>query len=155
MKKIVSLVLGVMLLVAVSAQADSYTYSLTSAANSTNTSDAIPISGWLDKVELSINGTATTQTMLIATFDGTVAVDVIVTNAVTSKKVVRPRVQPTDNTGTVIPAVESSGGTNATTVLNVVYDKILAGGNIKVRTVNDSTIASTNKVVFYYEPLKR
>jgi len=156
MRKIVMGILAC--LCAVSVMADSYTYTYSSAGIGTNLSDAIPISGWLDKIELS-NGTgaAATTTVVVATYDGTTAIDTLVTKAVTTPVVVRLRVQPTDNTGTVIPAVAITGAeTNVTTLLTVPYGPVLVGGNIKISTINvHSTTTNENKIVFYYEPLKR
>lgn len=135
--------------------ADSYTYTLVSDGNTTNTSDAIPVSGYLDKIEMSGPGSARTNQIVIATYDGTTAVETIATvSALTTPKVVRTRVLPTDNTGTALAAVGGTG-TNTLTQLNVMYEKILVGGNIKVTTINAHANACTNKVVFYFEPLKK
>lgn len=158
MKRMIVGSIGV-LLVASMACADTYTYSLTAAVGSTNVSAAIPVSGYLDKIEIS--GAGGTSTVVIATYAGalgTTAVDTLATLTLTTPKVIRLRVQPTDNTGTVIPAVYAAGGTggtNAATMLVVPYDKVLVGGNIKISTIDSGATGDTTKYVFYYEPLKK
>jgi hypothetical protein len=157
MKKIVVGLIG-LLVMASMACADTYTYTYVNGGNNTNLSAAIPVSGYLDKIEMSIlAATERTSTVVVATYDGTTAVDTLGSVTLTGTKVIRLRVQPTDNTGTVIPSVWSAAGTdgtNASTILSVVYDKVLVGGNMKVSIANAHTHASTNKIVFYYEPLK-
>ena len=159
MKKMIVGVLS-MLVMAGFVCADSYTYTYV-AANCTNTSEVIPISGWLDKIELSQTaGLSTTRSnvIVVATYNGTTAVDTLASVTLGAAKVVRLRVQPTDNTGTVIPAVWSgsgTAGTNASTILSVPYGPVLVGGNIKVTIQNDHANASTNVITFYYEPLKK
>lgn len=142
-------------LCAVGAFADSYTYTYTSLGNSTNTSAALPVSGWLDKIEVSGLGATRTNAVTVATYDGTTAIDTLANATLTTAKIIRLRVQPTDNTGTVIPAVAGTG-TNSLTQLNVPYEPVLIGGNVKIVCVNDQITNTNNvKVVFYYEPLKR
>lgn len=154
-KQMIVAVIGMLALAGVVC-ADSYTYSLVSAANSTNTSDAVPVSGYLDKIEMSINAATCSNNIMVATYDGTTPIDKIASNNVATFTIVRPRVQPTDYTGTVIPAATATTDSNTVaTVLSVVYDKILIGGNVKIYTINPFAIASTNKVVIYYEPLKK
>ena len=143
-------------LCAVGAFADSYTYTYTSLGNSTNTSDALPVSGWLDKIEVSGLGATRTNTVTVATYDGTTAIDTLASATLTTAKVIRLRVQPTDNTGTVIPAVAITGAeTNVTTLLTVPYGPVLVGGNLKCNIINDHANSNDVKVVIYYEPLKR
>jgi hypothetical protein len=156
MKKMIVGVLS-MLVMAGFVCADSYTYTFV-AANCTNTSEVIPISGYLDKIELSQTaGLSTTRSnvIVVATYNGTTAVDTLASVTLGAAKVVRVRVQPTDNTGTVIPAVLGTSITNYSTALNVPYEKVLVGGNIKVTIQNDHANASTNVITFYYEPLKK
>jgi len=141
-------------LCAVGAFADSYTYTYTSLGNSTNTSDALPVSGWLDKIEVSGLGATRTNTVTVATYDGTTAIDTLANATLTTAKIIRLRVQPTDNTGTVIPAVAGTG-TNSLTQLNVPYGPVLIGGNLKCNIINDHANSNDVKVVIYYEPLKR
>ena len=156
MKKMIVGVLS-MLVMAGFVCADSYTYTFV-AANCTNTSEVIPISGYLDKIELSQTaGLSTTRSnvIVVATYNGTTAVDTLASVTLGAAKVVRVRVQPTDNTGTVIPAALGASITNYSTALSVPYEKVLVGGNIKVTIQNDHANASTNVITFYYEPLKK
>ena len=158
MKRKIGYALALVCVMAIGAVADSYTYTYTSLGNSTNLSDALPVSGWLDKIEISGDGATRTNAITIATYTGTTAVDTLATVTLTTPKVIRLRVQPTDNTGTVIPAVYAAGGTggtNAATMLTVPYGAVLAGGNMKCNIVNDHANSNNVKVVFYYEPLKR
>ena len=158
MKKIVSIMLFVLAFGSL-AMADTYSYEYIAAGNYTNVSDQIPVSGYLDKIELSGLGATRTSGVVVATYTGTTAIDTLASvSALTTPVVVRLRVQPTDNTGTVIPSVWSAagtGGTNASTILSIVYDKVLVGGNIKITIINAHVNAQTNKITFYYEPLKK
>ena len=142
-------------LCAIGAVADSYTYTYTSLGNSTNTSDALPVSGWLDKIECSGLGATTTNTITIATYDGTTAVETIGNVTLTTAKIVRLRKLPTDNTGTDLAAVLGASITNYSSVVSLDYERIMLGGNLKIRTVNVHANSNDVKVVFYYEPLKR
>ena len=150
------MILGIMLAVAfcVNANAETYVYTATIAANSTNLSAALPVSGTLHKIEISGFSSTVTGTVTVATYDGTTAVDTIANpGALSANKIIRLLVQPTDNTGTVIPAAYAAGGTggtNAATVLSVPYIPVMVGGNVKVRCVNDVGNSIPLKVTFYY-----
>jgi len=139
--------------------ADTFTYTLEADNNTTNTSAALPVSGWLDKIELSGPGEGATNSVVIATWDGTNAVDTLasVSSMTNTPKVIRLRVVPTDNEGTDLAAAFSALGkdTNASQVISIPYDKVLVGGNIKVRTINTAGNDNNLKVVFYFEPLKK
>ena len=155
-KSIVSMMVG--FCVVGGAFADTYTYTLAAANNTTNISAALPISGYLDKIELSGPGAGATNNVVVATYDGTTAVETLATvSSLTTPKVVRLRVLPTDNTGTSLAAAFSALGTstNASTLINIPYQKVLAGGNLKVTTINTAGNSNDLKVVFYYEPLKK
>lgn len=167
MKQVMGLV-GVLVLVAGCALADTATVSLTlTNGQATTYSDAIPASGWLDKIEIvNTDGAACTSTVVIATYSGTTAVETFGTASVTTPKVIRPRYLPTANTGVALSGATtsstgSSDGTNitnvvATTVLNIPYERPLIGGNLKMAAscvANDTT--NTVTAVLYYEPLKK
>jgi len=148
----------VSLCVVVGVYADTFTYTLEADNNTTNTSAALPVSGWLDKIELSGPGAGATNGVVIATYDGTTAVDTLASvSSLTTPKVIRLRVVPTDNTGTDLAAAFSALGkdTNASQVISIPYDKVLVGGNIKITTINTAGNDNDLKVVFYYEPLKK
>lgn len=135
--------------------ADSYTYSYASLGNTTNTSDALPVSGYLDKIEFSGAGATRTNSIVVATYDGTTAVDTLASVTLTTPKVVRIRALPTDNTGTALAAVAGTDVTNYSSVVALNYEKILIGGNVKARIVNDHANSNDVKIVVYYEPLKK
>lgn len=153
--------LVVLLCVVGLASADSYTYSLTITNGQAATlSAALPISGWLDRVEIRQDNPATSA-VYVATYDGTTAVDTFVSLATltTGQKVVRPRFIGTGNDGTALSGVAaqyaagkfalstaSADGTNltsitcsyspsntvVTTVLQAPYERAMIGGNLKV-----------------------
>lgn len=175
MKRILSGVL--MVLLALSARADTATCSLTvTNGGGVYTSDVINVSGWLDKIELITGTTGTpTQSVTIATYSGATALETFATvSALTSTKVVRTRVLPTDNTGTALAyaAASASGGslsvagvetnvtaalTNSlvTTQLVVPYAQPWIGGNVKMlvdpaagSTVGTNTVTAT---IYYHK----
>jgi hypothetical protein len=152
MQKLIGCVIGLALAFTLNARAETYVYEVKMANNTTNLSAALPVSGILNKIEISGFSAAVTGTVTVATYDGTTAVDTIVNlSALSANKIIRLMVQPTDNTGTVIPAVVSAGSTNTTTQLVVPYQPVMLGGNIKVRTINTDGNSIACKVVFYYE----
>ena len=159
MKKLIGILAVVLIAFSVNALADSYSYEMVSGGTQVLTTAALPVSGYLDKIEVTPLTGSGTNNIVIATYAGTKAVEVIglITPLTTVSKVIRLRSLPTDNTGTALAAVEGVGyGTNgATTMLVVNYDKILAGGNLKIVSTNTGTIAVTNVFTFYYEPLKK
>jgi len=111
-------------------------------------SDAIPVSGILDKIEIVQTGTASTNLVTLATYSGTTAVETFVSLAdnTAGADVVRLRVLPTANTGSALAAA-STGGTNTsvavTTALMVPYQAPWIGGNVKMAVTGSGT-ASTN-----------
>jgi hypothetical protein len=158
MKRIVSMAAVLFLSVAFFVKADSYTYTYVNEGITTNTSDAIPVSGWLDKIEISGSGSTRTSTVTIATYTGTTAVETFASSiSNNTAKVIRPRVKGTDVYGTALTYAIINGGdaTNVTQIVTVPYEKPMVGGNLKINIVNLSAGYNTNKVVIYYEPLKR
>lgn len=156
MKKVM-LSLGVFLVVAVMAGADVYTYQVTvTNAQPIGYSDALPISGYLDKIEICQDSGATT-TVTVATYISTTAVDTYFSAAIadTANTVARPRFIGTSSAAAALAAV--NGTTNScTTVLVAAYEKPMIGGNVKVAvtgTLNDGSNVVTVRI--YYEPLKR
>lgn len=138
--------------------ADSYTYTatLTNAQNITY-SDALPVSGYLEKIEFAQDSAATT-TVTVATYASTTAIDTYATAAVsTTTKLFRPRVVGTDNGGTALAAVVVNETTNtvATTQLQVPYERSMLGGNVKVAltgTANDGSNPVT--VTIFFDPVE-
>jgi hypothetical protein len=152
MRKMIAV--GMILAVAfvMNASAEVYVYSATISANSTNLSDALPVSGIINKIEVSGFSSTVTGTVTVATYDGTTAVDTIVnTGATSANKIVRLMVKPTDTTGTDLAAALSTSVTNMASILTIPYQPVMAGGNLKVRAVNDVGNSIPLKVVFYYE----
>ena len=139
------------------AQADTATMSLTVTNGQAITySDQISASGYLDKIEV-VQDAAATSTVTVATYSGTTSVEsyASLSGLATATKLIRPRVLPTDNTGTAIASVAGTG-TNTLTQLNVPYQMPLIGGNLKLAvtgTANDG--ANTVTVTLYYIPIKK
>lgn len=158
MRTIGYVVLCVLVLAGV-ACADTATVTLTVTNGQTITfSDPITASGYLDKIEVvASDGTAHTSTVTIATYSGTTAMETFGTLSAWSAgtKVIRPRVLPTDNTGTAL-AASASATTNATIQLSVPYAQPLIGGNLKMAvTGTANTGSNTVTATLYYEPLKK
>jgi hypothetical protein len=164
MKKVMIGLVGLCLMVGV-ALADTKTVSLTVTNGQAATlSDPVSLSGYLDKIELvNSDGTTATSTVVIATYSGTTAVETFASKTLTSAAVIRPRVLPTDNTGTALSGAlthyavaSNTTNTVASTVLSVPYVMPLIGGNVKMSvagTANDG--ANTVTATFYYEPLNK
>lgn len=160
MKKIMfSLLVAALVGVGIS-YADTYTYTVTAMTNGqVATSDPIPVSGWLDKVEWSQLSVGT-ATVVVATYDGTSAVETFASLSANADdtKVVRPRFLVTANTGSALAGAVDQTVTNSatatTTMLIAGYEKALIGGNAKVKITN-ACESNDVKVVIYYEPLKK
>lgn len=159
MKKMLAMVV-VVACVATVARADFYEYSVTTATGAVTTVSAqIPISGYLDRVEI-IQTAGRTNSFTIASYDGTTAVDTVVSVSAlaTATDVIRPRIIGTTTAGVNLAA--AANGTNnytAGTVLVANYERPLVGGNIKVSILgNAANVATTAvKVRFYFERFNR
>lgn len=151
MKKVIGIML-VALACASGAFADSYTY--TSEAFSTATqwaaSSDLPVNGELDRIILWNTDPKGTSVVVIANYAGTAIADVlytgIVNNASAAPIVVIPRRVGTDTSGTALThAITTGASTNyVTQSMSVPYEKIMLGGNVKVRVVNQGTTTVTN-----------
>lgn len=127
-------------------------------------SSAIPISGYLDRVEIVKSGDNDVVNIDVATFSGTTAIDTYVDiNALataTDKVVIRPRFVGTGLSGTSLTAA-TAGDTGAitngyaSTVLTVPYERPLVGGNIKLKVGASAGTNATVTATFYYERLPR
>lgn len=149
----------VLCLLAFVASADSYTYTKAVTNGQPATlSDQIPVSGYLDKIELSTDlGAAATCTVVVATYTvNSNAVETYATKAVGAATVIRPRFLATDNTGTAI-ATTTNTGTATATMLIANYEKPLVGGNLRISTAGTLSGATTNNLTctIYYEPKQR
>jgi hypothetical protein len=161
MKKMLAVV-AMVACVATVARADFYEYSVTTATGAVTTvSDQIPISGYLDRVEI-IQTAGRTNSFTIASYDGTTAVDTIVASgALTGNKVIRPRVIGTTTAGVnLAPAVQAGSDAvtnNVGTALIAAYERPMVGGNIKVSILGDAANVATTavKVRFYFERFQR
>lgn len=159
MNKIVCGIVGGLLVVS-AAMADTMTATVSVTNGQPATlSGAIPVSGWLDKIEIvQSGGTGSTSAVVVATYSGTTAVDTFATKTLAAaSQIFRPRVVGTANTGTALAAAAT--GTNdytAGTVLAAPYERILIGGNVKL-SVAGTNVKNTNTVTatIYYEPLKK
>ena len=137
------------------AVADSATVEVTAAGAATY-SDAINISGYIERVELVKSTDNDVVDIDVATFDGTtilesiVNIDALATS--TDTVVIRPRVVGTGLSGTALAAVTGTAvGTNTTQMLTVPYERIMAGGNIKLKVTAAAGTNATVKATIYYQ----
>lgn len=162
MKRILAITAVALALFAIGARADSYSYSITvTNAQAITYSDPLPVSGWLDKIEV-VTDADSTQTVTVATYNGTTAVDTYATKAISGASktatVFRPRLIGTSNAGVAIAGAGTTNEFNiaATTALVAAYERPMIGGNVKCAvtgTANDGS--ATVAVTIYYEPLKK
>ena len=142
------------------AAADSATVEVTAAGAATY-SDAINISGYIERVELVKSADNDVVDIDLATFSGTTILESIVNidalATATDTVVIRPRVVGTGLSGSALAAVVTSGpygeGTNgvATTALTVPYERIMAGGNVKLKVTAAAGTNATVKATIYYQ----
>jgi hypothetical protein len=137
------------------AVADSATVEVTAAGAATY-SDAINISGYIERVELVKSSDNDVVDIDVATFSGTTILESIVDiNALataTDTVVIRPRVVGTGLSGTALAAVTGTAvGTNTTQMLTVPYERIMAGGNVKLKVTAAAGTNATVKATIYYE----
>lgn len=157
MKKLVCLMVGLVILAGV-ASAGTVTASVTVTNGQAITyTPAVNISGVLDKLEV-VQTSGCTATVTVATFSGTTAIESFASlTALVGNKVVRPRVLPTDNTGTSLAAAFGGDAvTNVTRMITVPYSRPTIGGNVLVAVTPSGASATgtgTNTVVvtFYYD----
>lgn len=144
------------LVLAGSAFADTASMTVVVTNTETEISSSIPASGWLDRVEIQVTGSSTSA-VTVASYaaDGTTAIDTFVTlAAATANTVVRPRVIGTTTAGVNLAAA-STAATNATQVLVAHYDRIMIGGDIRLKVVAGSAAENTVKATIYYEPTRK
>jgi hypothetical protein len=159
MKKVGLILVALLVGFGVLAQADTRTVSLSvTGGQAIAYSDAIPVSGILEKIEV-VQTANVTNTIRIATYSGTTALDTyaLLTSLATATKVVRPDFLPTDNTGTALAAVNGAA-TNTLQQLVVTYRQAILGGNIKLAVTTGSATgetASTVTATIYFRPLER
>lgn len=164
MKKLIAIAA---LLACVSAVADTYTYT----ATLTNTqpisySDALPVSGYLEKIE-AVSDVASTTTVTVATYTtGNQAIETFATKALSAvgtnaTALFRTRVIGTDSGATALAAAGLLNNSTNTyvgtgTALGSLYERPFVGGNLKVAltgTANDGACPVT--VTIYYLPTPR
>jgi len=143
-------------------QADTASISLTVTNGQAATlSDAVLISGEIDKIEFT-QDSAATSTVTLASYSGTTAVETFasLTGLATATKLVIPRRVGTTSAGVSLTGVVGSGSdalTNlVTTVLMAPYERPIAGGTIKMSvtgTANDG--ANTVSALIYYKRLEK
>jgi hypothetical protein len=154
MKKMLGIVVAALVVAGV-AQAAVYEETFTVTTNAAVTSAILPISGTIDKIEV-IQSADVTNTVVVATYSGTTAVDTILTLAdLEGNKVVRPRVIGTTTAGVNLAA--AANGTNdytAGTILVANYEAPYVAGNVKaVLTANaaNAAVSSTITLRFYFK----
>lgn len=151
MKKLISVLAIMASVCVVNAATESVSLTVTNGQAITYTAP-INVSGILDKIEV-VQSSGCTSTVTIATYSGTTAIETFASlSSMTTPKVVRPRILPTDNTGTSLAAV-SNLGTSVGTVLSVNYARPTIGGNVKMAVTSGATVTGTNTVTatFYYD----
>ena len=139
------------------AVADSKTVIVTAAGADTY-SDPIDISGYIERVEVVRTPTATSDIVNIdlGTWSGTTLLESIVdiNSAATNMTAViaRPRVVGTTVAGVALAAVTGTAvGTNTTTMLTVPYERIMAGGNLRLKVGASAGTNATVTATIYYE----
>lgn len=155
-------VLAFMLAFAGMAVADTYTYTITGTNTQPITySDPLPISGYLDKVEV-VTDVASTTTVTLATYStGNQAIDTYYSATISATTtngtaVARTRVAPTDNGATAIAA--NGGASNVFAALSLIapYEKPMIGGNVKCAvTFTKSDSSCPVSVTVFYEPINK
>jgi hypothetical protein len=156
MKRIIA-TLAALMCVASIASADVETYSVTvTNAQPIIYSDPLPVSGWLDKIEV-IQESAATSTVTVATYSGTSAIDTYASKAISGAvgTVFRPRFIGTGSNGTNLAAA-ASGTNQYATILSAAYERPMIGSNVRVAvtgTANDGS--NTVTVRIFYSPLSR
>lgn len=162
-----SIVIGIVSVLAFSASAfaDTRTVSLVATnGQAIQYSDAIPASGYLEKVEV-VQTSGCTSTVTVATFSGTTAIDTFASlTTLVGNKVVRPRIIGTTTAGVDLAAAVQAGAdamtNNVGTVLVGSFEKPLIGGNLKVAVTpsgSSTTGTGTNTVAvtLYFVPAIR
>jgi hypothetical protein len=132
----------------VQAEGSYYEETLIVTNGQTSYSAAIPFKGYIEKIEW-VQSNLGSNTMTLATFDGTTALETIFTKAQigAASGVASPRKVGTTTAGVALTAVFGDT-TNTTTMLTVPYEKFWCAGNIKMRcVVTDGTV--TNKFKIY------
>jgi hypothetical protein len=156
MKKVLIGLMAMGLVIGV-ASADVYTTTMVVTNGESEYSDQLPISGYLDKVEVVLTGgdALSTNMVMLGTWSGTTVTDIYVTNQITQPtavKVYRPRFIGTTTAGTDIAGATASStlaSTNivATTVLEAKYEKALVGSNLKIKLYGVGIINTCTNVI--------
>ena len=156
MKKLIVGLMAVAMLVGVSL-ADTKSVIVT-ASGAAAYSAAVPVSGWLDKIEIVKSDDNEVVDIDIGTFDGTTAIDTFVNiDALATsvdKVVVRPGAVRTSAAGVAMTAVVAVGSTtnDVTTQIVVPVERIMVGGNVLVKVNASAGTNATVKAIFYFEP---
>lgn len=145
-----------------SAYADRYVYSTSITGVTATASTNLPISGYIDKIELS-QSAGRTCTVIVASYDANgTAIDTLMSTGSTSSDtlVVRPRAVGTTTAGVALTADSTTVATYSSSMsqLQIPYERILGAGNICVRLTGGDEAASSTNVVsvgIVYEPLKK
>jgi hypothetical protein len=163
MKKLVVSLVCVLSVIAL-AHADVYTWSGTVTNGQAATATQLQVSGLLDKIELYNSDKSATSTVVVATYDiasGTTISNTIETYATctltAATKLIRPRMLPTDNTGTALTAATNGVGITAT-MLTVPYAQPVIGGNVCAVIASGgmgSSVTNTVTIKIFYDTLRR
>jgi glycine/serine hydroxymethyltransferase len=157
MKKVMMAAVMSVACVASVARADFYEYTGTVTTNAAVLSDALPVSGTIDRIEV-IQTATRTNAIVVATYSGSTAVDTFVnlTALTDTTKVIRPRFVGTTTAGVALTAAAlTDTGTNLVgTALIAPYEKPIVGGNLRVSLTSPAGAgenSSTVTVRFYFD----
>ena len=140
--------------------ADTWTYTVDAVQAKSYTSDVIQASGYIERIEFNQEADSTC-TVVVATYtpDNATAIETFasLSNNTDTSKTVRPRVVGTGTTGTALTYVAASGTTNVLQQVVVPYERMMIGGNSRVKITQGAVTGLTNtlKVVVFYEPIKK
>lgn len=155
MKKLMGLVLAVFVLATLAVSASSVTVSVTvTNGQATTFSEQIPAGGILEAIELYQTANCTTD-VKIATYSGTTPITTYAGCTLTTPRVIRLMVAPTDTNGVALAAATGSTATNyATTVLSIPYLQPAVGGNLRMAvTEADNATCTVTATLYFTKPM--
>lgn len=144
------------------AKADSISYTVAvTNGQGVSISDQLPVSGYLEKVEMFQSG-GTNAAVVLATYgtDNTTALDtyVSISALLASGKVVTPEYIGQTSAGVDIAASAlTAGSTNAATMLVANYKRKMLGGNVRfavTASTSGTVVTNTVNLKIFFEPVK-
>lgn len=162
MKKLALILAVALFAVAGSVSADRYVYTASYTGFATTYSDWIPVSGWLDKIEISQTASRTCD-VIVATYTATGANGSAIETfaacyGLAGSKVVRPRVYGTSTAGAALTVTSTTTATYYESIITIPYERAMVSGNVAIKIQGSNLVAaSTNDIVIgiIYEPTKK